>query len=133
MAELFTQNAYFAFQVVQVFLITTITSAASGALMDIIKNPVGVPNLLAQNLPKASNFYLSYILIQCLASGGLGLLHILELIRHTLMPRISVLPSAQFRVWNRLRVIYWGGVFPVFANMGVIGMFHYSHLGRFIV
>ncbi|GAO13626.1 hypothetical protein UVI_02017350 [Ustilaginoidea virens] len=72
--ELFVQNIYFAFQVVQVFLVTTITSAASSALGKILSNPLGAKDLLATNLPKASNFYLSYILIQCLMSGGVRLI-----------------------------------------------------------
>ncbi|KAG5938289.1 hypothetical protein E4U59_003873 [Claviceps monticola] len=67
--ELFVQNVYFAFQVVQVFLITTLTSAASSALGAILSNPLGAKDLLAANIPKASNFYLSYILIQSYWGG----------------------------------------------------------------
>ncbi|CCE33609.1 uncharacterized protein CPUR_07535 [Claviceps purpurea 20.1] len=67
--ELFVQNVYFAFQVVQVFLITTLTSAASSALGAILANPLGAKDLLAANIPKASNFYLSYILIQSYWGG----------------------------------------------------------------
>lgn len=120
--ELFTQSGYFAFQVVQVFLITTITSAASGALTSILKDPLSAQKLLAENLPKASNFYLSYILIQCLASGGTSLLQIFALIRHTLVAKVTTLPRARHRSWRTLRPARWGGIFPVFTNMGVIGM-----------
>ena len=118
--ELFTQNAYFAFQVVQVFLITTITTAASGALTKILANPISAKDLLAQNLPKASNFYLSYILIQCLMSGGFALLHPFELLRHIILNRISSIPRARYRVWKKLRLMHYGGIYPIFTNMGVI-------------
>lgn len=121
LVELFVQNAYFGFQVVQVFLITTLTSAASAALMDIIKNPVSVKDLLAQNLPKASNFYLSYILVQCLAVGATSLLHLFDLLRQFVFSRIHQVPRARFNVWYNLRPPRWGGVFPVFSNMAVIG------------
>ena len=121
LVERFVQNAYFAFQIVQVFLITTITSAASGALTKILANPMTAKDLLAENLPKASNFYLSYILIQCLANGAFGLLHVFELFRHHILSRVSALPRARFRIWRRMRVIHYGGVYPVFTNMGVIG------------
>ncbi|TFB05529.1 Uncharacterized protein CCMA1212_003172 [Trichoderma ghanense] len=120
--ELFTQNAYFAFQVVQVFLVTTITSAASGALQDIIQDPLSIQSLLAQNLPKASNFYLSYILIQCLASGGSQLLQVFSLIRHHIVAKASDVPRTRFRTWRNLRPARWGGIFPVFTNMGVIAL-----------
>lgn len=121
MVELFTQNAYFVFQVVQVFLITTLTSAASAAFLDILKDPLSAKDLLAQNLPKASNFYLSYILIQCLANGSSGLLQVLNLIRHHAVARVQTVPRSQFKTWYRLRPIHWGGIFPVFTNMAVIG------------
>ncbi|KAM0512992.1 hypothetical protein ACHAPE_008352 [Trichoderma viride] len=120
--ELFTQNAYFAFQVVQVFLVTTITSAASGALQSIIENPLGIQSLLAQNLPKASNFYLSYILIQCLATGGTSLLQAFSVIRHEIVAKATDVPRTRFRTWRKLRPARWGGIFPVFTNMGVIAL-----------
>ncbi|KAF3069202.1 Uncharacterized protein CFAM422_007310 [Trichoderma lentiforme] len=120
--EFFTQNAYFAFQVVQVFLVTTITSAASGALQDIIENPLGIQSLLAQNLPKASNFYLSYILVQCLATGGTQLLQLFSLVRHHIVAKTSDVPRRRFTTWRRLRPARWGGIFPVFTNMGVIAL-----------
>ncbi|RFU76151.1 duf221 domain-containing protein [Trichoderma arundinaceum] len=120
--ELFTQNAYFAFQVVQVFLVTTITSAASGALQSIIQDPLSIQSLLAQNLPKASNFYLSYILIQCLATGGTGLLQVFSLIRHHIVVKTTDIPRRRFMAWRKLRPARWGGIFPVFTNMGVIAL-----------
>ncbi|KPM42979.1 Uncharacterized protein RSN1 [Neonectria ditissima] len=122
LVELFTQNAYFAFQVVQVFLITTLTSAASAAFMDILKNPVSAKDLLAKNLPKASNFYLSYILVQCLAVGATGILHIFELIRQFVFSKVGQVPRTRFNVWYNLRPPRWGGVFPVFTNMAVIAL-----------
>jgi hypothetical protein len=122
LVELFVQNAYFGFQVVQVFLITTLTSAASAALMDILKNPVSAKDLLAQNLPKASNFYLSYILVQCLAVGSTSLLHVFDLLRQFVFSKIHQMPRARFNVWYNLRPPRWGGVFPIFSNMAVIGM-----------
>src|SRR5689334_6118186 len=66
-AEYRTQNFYFAFQVVQVFLVATLGSAASSVVTQIIDNPGIVTSLLSTSLPKASNFYLSYIVLQ-----GLG-------------------------------------------------------------
>lgn len=121
LVELFVQKIYFAFQVVQVFLITTLTSAASAAVLDIIQHPMSAPDLLAQNLPKASNFYLSYILVQCMAIGATGLLHIFELIRHYVFGRVVQNPRTRFGIWYNLRPPRWGGVFPIYTNMACIG------------
>lgn len=122
--ELFVQNVYFAFQVVQVFLITTLTSAASSALGQILSNPLGAKDLLAANIPKASNFYLSYILIQCVFSGCMRLIQVFALIRHYVISRVSEVPRTRYRRWYKLDRAYWGGVFPVYTTMGVIGMFN---------
>lgn len=127
--ELFVQSFYFAFQVVQVFLITTLTSAASAALQEVLKAPFSAPDLLSQNLPKASNFYLSYILIQCLAVGATGLLHFWDLIKHGVITRFIQNPRAKWRVYKVTRPVHWGGWFPVFTNMGVIGIVSFFHGG----
>ncbi|ROT42626.1 phosphate metabolism protein [Sodiomyces alkalinus F11] len=118
--ELFVQNAYFGFQVVQVFLITTLTSAASAAFTDVLRDPLSARELLSENLPKASNFYLSYILIQCLAVGATTLLRLWDLIRHGIVVRFFQRPRAVWRIWKGVRPVHWGGWFPVFTNMGVI-------------
>ncbi|KAG5958660.1 hypothetical protein E4U57_001208 [Claviceps arundinis] len=120
--ELFVQNVYFAFQVVQVFLITTLTSAASSALGAILSNPLGAKDLLAANIPKASNFYLSYILIQCLLGGGMRLIQPFSLIRHCFVGRVSIIPRTRYNRWFTLEPAYWGGVYPIYTTMGVIAL-----------
>ncbi|KAG4268706.1 hypothetical protein FPRO04_03795 [Fusarium proliferatum] len=132
LVELFTQKVYFAFQVVQVFLITTLTSAASATTMQIIQQPMSTPSLLATNLPKASNFYLSYILVQCLAIGATGLLHIFELIRHHAFGRVVQNPRTRFNVWYNLRPPRWGGIFPIYTNMACIA-FSYTVIAPLIL
>jgi len=52
-------ESYFWFQVVQVFLVTTMTSAASSAVPQILNSPGNIPKLLSQSLPASSNFYIS--------------------------------------------------------------------------
>jgi hypothetical protein len=115
------QSTYFAFQVVQVFLVTTLTSAASAAVTGIIQDPLSAKDILSQNLPKASNFYISYILVQCLAAGAGALVHIFDLVRHYVMAKSLDNPRVAWRIWHRVRVLHWGSLFPVFTNMGVIG------------
>lgn len=67
-AELKTQSWHMAFQVIQVFLITTFSSGAAATVSQLIKHPEKATTLLAENLPKASNFYISYFIVQ-----GLGM------------------------------------------------------------
>lgn len=100
---------------------TTITSAASAALTDLIKDPLSARTLLSQNLPKASNFYISYFLLQGLAMSATRLVHLGGLVRHKFMGYAGGNPRIIARRYHRLRKIHWGSVFPMFTNMVVIG------------
>ncbi|WEW61369.1 hypothetical protein PRK78_006859 [Emydomyces testavorans] len=141
--ELFTQNAHFVFQVVQVFLVTTLTSAASAATSQIIKNPLSTKDLLAQNLPKASNFYISYFLFQGLIlSSGAVMQVITFLVFKLLRILFDKTPRKLYQRWASLTGLSWGTVFPVFTNMAVIAITYsciaplilgFSSLGLYLV
>lgn len=127
--ELFTQSAHFVFQVVQVFLVTTLTSAASAATSQIIKDPLSTKDLLAQNLPKATNFYISYFLLQGLSVSSLALVQIASaLVFKFVTTFFAYSPRRLFRRWAELGSLSWGNVFPVFTNMGVIGTWPLANL-----
>lgn len=107
----------------QVFLVTTITSAASAAVGQIIKNPLSAKDLLAQNLPKASNFYISYFLLQGLAMSSSAIVQIMSaLIFKILSIFFATTPRRLFKRWTQLAGLSWGSIFPVFTNMGVIAL-----------
>ncbi|KAJ5919539.1 hypothetical protein N7454_009374 [Penicillium verhagenii] len=121
--ELFTQSAVFVFQVVQVFLVTTLTSAASAATAQIVKDPLSIKDLLAQNLPKATNFYISYFLLQGLSMSSMALVQIASALVFRIINRFfSHSPRRLYNKWAQLATLSWGSVFPVFTNMGVIAL-----------
>ncbi len=121
--ELRTQNFYFGFQVVQVFLVTTLTSAASAAVTQIIMKPASALDLLATNLPKASNFYISYFILQGLIISSGALLQIVGLILARVLGKfLDSTPRKMYNRWSRLSGLGWGTVFPVYTNLCVIGM-----------
>jgi hypothetical protein len=106
-----------------VFLVTTITSAASAAVGQIIKNPLSAKDLLAQNLPKASNFYISYFLLQGLSMSSIAVVQIMSaLVFKILTMFFAKTPRRLFNRWTQLTGLSWGNVFPVFTNMGVIAL-----------
>ena len=121
--ELYSQKCYFAFQIIQVFLITTLTSAASAAAAQIVEDPDKAESLLSKNLPTASNFYISYILVECLGFGSSLLIHAATYVRLHVMQKVTSNPRRLWQRWHRLRPVHWGMVFPVYTNLGVIGDF----------
>lgn len=121
--ELWTQNAYFGFQVVQVFLVTTLSSAATSVVTKIVQNPTSAADLLAHNLPRASNFYVSYIVLQGLTFTSGALLNIGGLIIGKVLGKLlDTSPRKLYRRWSSLSGLGWGTVLPPMSLLAVIGM-----------
>ncbi|KAM5476125.1 phosphate metabolism protein 7 [Microsporum audouinii] len=121
--ELRTQNFYFGFQVVQVFLVVTLSSAASSAVSDIIKNPTSAPGLLARSIPTVSNFYISYIILQGLTFSAGALLQISGLIISKILGMIlDNTPRKMYTRWSSLAGMGWGTILPVLTNLVVIAI-----------
>ncbi|KAL2316358.1 Extracellular tail, of 10TM putative phosphate transporter [Schizosaccharomyces pombe] len=131
--ENYCQNWYYAFQVVQVFLVTTMTSAATSAVVQVIKEPASSMTLLASNLPKASNFYISYFLLQGLSIPGGALLQIVTLLLSKVLGRIfDNTPRKKWNRWNQLSAPSWGTVYPVYSLLVTI-MICYSIIAPIII
>lgn len=117
-------NYYFAFQVVQVFLVTTLASGAGSAAVLIIQNPGSIFSLLAGSVPTASNFYLSYFIIQGLGVVSGLLTSIAGLFVTPLLAKfLGSTPRKLFMQWNKLKILNYGTVFPIYTNLLVIGKF----------
>lgn len=122
-AELKTQTWYYAFQVIQVFLVTTFTSGAAAVARKVAQDPTSLPNRLAKNLPKASNFYLTYFILQGTASAAKNVLNYGDLLEYLGYDRFfDKTPRAKYNRYTQMKGISWGSVYPKFANMAIIGM-----------
>ncbi|KAI5362890.1 Putative calcium-dependent channel, 7TM region phosphate [Septoria linicola] len=121
--ELTVQNSYFAFQLVQVFLVATLGSAASAVIQSVAADPASAPMVLAQNIPLASNFYLSYFVLQGLAIVSGLLVGLVGLILFMVLGKLlDKTPRKMYYRWIRLTGLGWGTLFPVYTNLLVIAI-----------
>lgn len=122
--ELTVQNTYFGFQVVQVFLVATLGSAASSALGSILPDHLDrIPSLLASSIPAASNFYLSYFVLQGLAVVSGTLLNLTGLVVYMILGKLlDNTPRKMYKRWVSLSGMSWGTVFPPYTNLFVIAI-----------
>ncbi|KAF3935384.1 hypothetical protein ABW20_dc0101255 [Dactylellina cionopaga] len=117
------QNWYFAFLFVTVFFVVTISSALFSTLKNYINDPVSIPTRLATTLPRASNFFLSYLLVQALGISGGALLQIAPLfLFYIIGPMFNHTPRAKWNQAKDLKFVTWGTFFPLYTNFGVISI-----------
>ena len=121
--ELTVQNSYFGFQIVQVFLVATLGSAASSVGGKIAANPASAVSVLAENLPLASNFFLSWFVLQGLGVVSGILLSLVGLIVFMLLGKLlDKTPRKMYKRWISLSGLGWGTLMPVYTNLFVIAI-----------
>ncbi|KAF2119500.1 hypothetical protein BDV96DRAFT_596214 [Lophiotrema nucula] len=122
--ELQTQGWYFAFQVIQVFLVTTCVSAATSVVSTIIDDPGQAITFLSTNLPTASNFYINYFVLFGLSAFAGTLLNIGGFVTVVLLGRIlpGKTPRKIFQKLTKLSAPMWGSEFPKWTLLGVIAL-----------
>jgi chaperonin cofactor prefoldin len=119
--EAFTQKAYFGFLIVNAFLITTLSSSAASTITAIIDKPSQAMTILAKQLPTASNFYISYLILQGLSIAGGSLFQVVGLFLYYILG--FVLDRTVRKKWARfsgLGSMAWGTTFPTYTNLACI-------------
>jgi hypothetical protein len=119
--ELTVQNYFFAFLFVQLFLVVTIASSFS-TILENITNVTSWPELLAQNIPKSSNYFFSYMILQAMSVSAGALVQIFGLISWFILA--PILDSTARKKWARttnLNQMQWGTFFPVYTTLASIG------------
>ncbi|EFI27929.1 hypothetical protein CC1G_14420 [Coprinopsis cinerea okayama7 len=119
--ELSLMTRFFLFQVLHSFLIVTLSSGIIASLEELANNPTSIPAVLAENLPKASTFFLTYVVLQGLSGAAGGFLQIVSLIIYYV--KLFILGSTPRSVYNIKYTpghVAWGTLFPGITLLTVI-------------
>ncbi|KAL1946280.1 hypothetical protein VTO73DRAFT_15407 [Trametes versicolor] len=121
--ELSLMRRYFLFQVVNSFLVVTVSSGVVASWSDLLHKPASIPASLAQNIPRASNFFLAYeyIVLQGLSGTASGFLQLVPLVLY--YAKLFVLgstPRSVHCIRYTLRSVAWGTLFPSITVLVVI-------------
>lgn len=120
--ELSVQGYYFAFLFVQLFLVVTISSSIFKVLGKITNNPADASRILAENIPRAGNYFFSYMLLQALSTSAGQLVQAAQLFVWFIWRRMADNSARQkFRRQTTFTRIRWGTFFPVYTNLACIG------------
>jgi hypothetical protein len=119
--ELTVQHYYFAFLFVQVFLVVSISSGFS-TILNSVRDVTSVPSLLAENIPKASNYFFSYMVLQAMSVSAGALVQIVGLVSwFILAPIFDNTARMKWARTTNLNQVQWGTFFPVYTNLASIG------------
>ena len=127
LVELRVQRHYFSFLFVQLFLVVSIASALTQffALFTSVDGFTNIPSLLGSNIPKASNYFFSYMLLQALSVSAGALLQVGSLLGWFVWaPLFDSTARAKFSRQTQLSNIQWGTFFPVYTNLACIGLIY---------
>ena len=129
------QRYYFGFLFVQVFLVVSISGTAFALLgsSSSFTNITQIPETLAENIPKAANYFFSYMILQALSTSSGTLLQIVTLALWFIMPKLF--DNTARDKWKRnttLQSVSWGSFFPVYTNFACIALI-YSVIAPIII
>ncbi|KAI0533422.1 hypothetical protein GGR58DRAFT_114691 [Xylaria digitata] len=120
--ELRVQKWGYVFQVTQVFLVTAVFSGAATVASQLV-NVRAIPALLATQLPKSSNYYLTYFIVQGITSAADNLLNYSNVLDYLSVEYlIDETPRQKFNRYTNMKSIAWGEVFPKFTNFAIIAI-----------
>jgi len=78
--KLSLQTYYFTFLFVQVFLTVSLSSSVTTIVQEVVHSLDSVPAVLAKSLPKANNYFFSYILLHGFSVSAGALIQVQDLI-----------------------------------------------------
>lgn len=119
--ELYTQVAYFAFQIINGFIILTLASSATATATQVLKDPSSSMSLLALGFPKSSNFFISFLILQGLGIAGGSLFQVVGLLVYYLIGAISdKTVRKKHSRFSGLGIVEWGTAYPIFTMLTCI-------------
>lgn len=127
LVELSVQKSYFFFLFIQLFFVVSVSGLIS-KFVEIFSSATGftqVPEILGLSVPAASNYFLSYMLLQALSVSSGALLQIGGLIGwFILAPIFDTTARDKFKRQVNLSDVQWGTFFPVYTNLACIGLIY---------
>ncbi|KAH6671854.1 hypothetical protein B0J14DRAFT_655713 [Halenospora varia] len=118
------QKYYFAFLFVQVFLVVSVSGGLLASISS-VQSITNIPETLATSLPKAANYFFSYMILQALSTASGTLLQIGVIITWFLLPKLFDNTARQ--KWTRnttLPHVTWGTYFPIYTNFACIALIY---------
>ncbi|KFY32477.1 hypothetical protein V493_00157 [Pseudogymnoascus sp. VKM F-4281 (FW-2241)] len=115
------QFYYFTFLFVQIFLTVSLSAGLTTTIEELADSIQSIPTVLAENLPKASNYFFSYIMMHALTTFALTLVQANGLIDiYILSPALDRTARQKWMREQNSGLLKWGTFIPVLTNIACI-------------
>lgn len=121
--QLSTQQFYFYFLSAQLFVNTSLSSGLVPTLLEVANSGITrIPRILAQNLPLANTYFLSYVSIQAASMAVSTFIRPASLFQLYLGRRYCRTPKDLIDAVYRLHYhVRWGEIYPLYSTIANIG------------
>jgi hypothetical protein len=120
--ECLVQKLYFTFLFTQISLLASLSAGLSTALQALLQQAKTVPIILAQNLPKASNYFSSYIILQAVAASTSAVSQLTALFNMVVVsPLLDHSPRQRWMRQEKQKLQRLGTFVPGYTNLACIG------------
>lgn len=123
--QLSVLHKFFFFQLIDVVLVSTLSGgllAMIQQLKDIAQNPFGIINTLSENLPKASTFFITFVMLQSTNQSGQAMLQLVPYILSYLMPFLATTPRDIYNQKKTCPNVNLGTLIPAQTIIFVLGL-----------
>lgn len=122
--ELAVLHKYFAFQFVNVVLVSTIAGGAIQSISTLVSNPTEIVGTLANKLPQAATFFITYVMLQATIPAALELLQIVPLILSWVFSFLASTPRSIYGQRGTCPQVNLGTLIPSHTVIFVLGLLY---------
>ncbi|KAG1052467.1 hypothetical protein G6F43_005396 [Rhizopus delemar] len=123
--ELSVLHKFFFFQLVDVVLVSTISGgffSMINQLQSLIQNPLGIIDVLSENLPQASTFFITFVMLQSTNQSGQAMAQIVPYILSYIKPIFSTTPRDIYNQKNTCPNVNLGTLVPTKTVIFILGL-----------
>ncbi|EED22736.1 conserved hypothetical protein [Talaromyces stipitatus ATCC 10500] len=133
--EMSIAGYYFFFLYIQIFLVVSLASGLTTVIPNVLRYPGSVPGILADNIPKSSNYFYSYLVLQCITQCSLSLRRLPYVVWYWLSSHLIQWTSRTPReIWKMQEIsVHWGLVYPVTGAVETGGLLYWRALHQLFI
>ncbi|GAA5795702.1 hypothetical protein HPULCUR_001064 [Helicostylum pulchrum] len=123
--QLSVLHKFFFFQLIDVVLVSTLSGGAlamAKQIEGIATNPFGIINTLSENLPKASTFFITFVMLQSTNQSGQAMLQLVPYILSYVFPMFATTPRDIYNQKKTCPNINLGTLIPAQTVIFVLGL-----------